>query len=121
MRRPFLDRGTTVKKFFKGKWIRQYGKSLQFRIFVIFMLVGIVPIMLIKQNLEKFWSRALPREGRWCRISVSAWQRSWSAQAIFRKSSEVAEMELSQLAGLYNGRIVIVERRPDHQGYLWPG
>ena len=40
MRRPFLDRGTTVKKFFKGKWIRQYGKSLQFRIFVIFMLVG---------------------------------------------------------------------------------
>ena len=64
MRRPFLDRGTTVKKFFKGKWIRQYGKSLQFRIFVIFMLVGIIPIMLIKQGiLRSFEEQSITQRG----------------------------------------------------------
>ena len=53
-----------MKKFFKGKWIRQYGKSLQFRIFVIFMLVGIIPIMLIKQGiLRSFEEQSIIQRG----------------------------------------------------------
>ena len=110
MRRPFLDRGTTVKKFFKGKWIRQYGKSLQFRIFVIFMLVGIIPIMLIKQGiLRSFEEQSITQRGslvqNQCISLAEELVRSGYLQG---NTSEVAEMELSQLAGLYNGRIVIV-------------
>lgn len=119
MRRPFLDRGTTVEKFFKGKWIRQYGNSLQFRIFVIFMLVGIIPIMLIKQGiLRSFEEQSITQRGslvqNQCISLAEELVRSGYLQG---NTSEVAEMELSQLAGLYNGRIVIVEQRfPDHQG-----
>ncbi len=110
MRRPFLDRGTTVEKFFKGKWIRQYGKSLQFRIFVIFMLVGIIPIMLIKQGiLRSFEEQSITQRGslvqNQCISLAEELVRSGYLQG---NTSEVAEMELSQLAGLYNGRIVIV-------------
>ena len=110
MRRPFLDRGTTVKKFFKGKWIRQYGKSLQFRIFVIFMLVGIIPIMLIKQGiLRSFEEQSITQRGslvqNQCISLAEELVRSGYLQG---NTSEVAKMELSQLAGLYNGRIVIV-------------
>ena len=105
MRRPFLDRGTTV-----GKWIRQYGKSLQFRIFVIFMLVGIIPIMLIKQGiLRSFEEQSITQRGslvqNQCISLAEELVRSGYLQG---NTSEVAEMELSQLAGLYNGRIVIV-------------
>ena len=110
MRRPFLDRGTTVEKFFKGKWIRQYGNSLQFRIFVIFMLVGIIPIMLIKQGiLRSFEEQSITQRGslvqNQCISLAEELVRSGYLQG---NTSEVAEMELSQLAGLYNGRIVIV-------------
>ena len=110
MRRPFVDRGMTVKKFFKGKWIRQYGKSLQFRIFVIFMLVGIIPIMLIKQGILRiFEEQSITQRGslvqNQCISLAEELVRSGYLQG---NTSEVAEMELSQLAGLYNGRIVIV-------------
>lgn len=110
MRRPFLDRGTTVEKFFKGKWIWQYGNSLQFRIFVIFMLVGIIPIMLIKQGiLRSFEEQSITQRGslvqNQCISLAEELVRSGYLQG---NTSEVAEMELSQLAGLYNGRIVIV-------------
>ena len=99
-----------MKKFFKGKWIRQYGKSLQFRIFVIFMLVGIIPIMLIKQGiLRSFEEQSITQRGslvqNQCISLAEELVRSGYLQG---NTSEVAEMELSQLAGLYNGRIVIV-------------
>ena len=110
MRRPFLDRGTTVKKFFKGKWIRQYGKSLQFRIFVIFMLVGIIPIMLIKQGiLRSFEEQSITQRGSLVQNQcISLAEELVRLGYLQGNTSEVAEMELSQLAGLYNGRIVIV-------------
>ena len=110
MRRPFVDRGMTVKKFFKGKWIRQYGKSLQFRIFVIFMLVGIIPIMLIKQGiLRSFEEQSITQRGSLVQNQcISLAEELVRSGYLLGNTSEVAEMELSQLAGLYNGRIVIV-------------
>ena len=38
-----------MKKLFNMNRLKKYGKSLQFRIFIIFILVGVIPIMLIKQ------------------------------------------------------------------------
>ena len=110
MRRPFVDRGMTVKKFFKGKWIRQYGKSLQFRIFVIFMLVGIIPIMLIKQGiLRSFEEQSITQRGSLVQNQcISLAEELVRSGYLLGNTSEVAEMELSQLAGLYNGRNVIV-------------
>ena len=100
----------TVKKFFKGKWIRQYGKSLQFRIFVIFMLVGIIPIMLIKQGiLRSFEEQSITQRGSLVQNQcISLAEELVRSGYLLGNTSEVAEMELSQLAGLYNGRIVIV-------------
>ena len=110
MRRPFVDRGMTVKEIFKGKWIRQYGKSLQFRIFVIFMLVGIIPIMLIKQGiLRSFEEQSITQRGSLVKNQcISLAEELVRSGYLLGNTSEVAEMELSQLAGLYNGRIVIV-------------
>lgn len=35
-------------KIRNNKVIRKYGKSLQFRIFIIFILVGLIPIWVMK-------------------------------------------------------------------------
>ena len=74
------------------------------------MLVGIIPIMLIKQGiLRSFEEQSITQRGslvqNQCISLAEELVRSGYLQG---NTSEVAEMELSQLAGLYNGRIVIV-------------
>jgi len=99
-----------IQTFFKGKWIQNYAKSLQFRIFVIFIMVGIIPIMLIKQGiLESFAEQAITQRGMLVQNQcISLAKQLQVTGYLDGNSSEVVESEMAQLANLYNGRIVIV-------------
>ena len=99
-----------MNKFFKGNWIKKRGKSLQFRIFIIFILVGIIPIMLMKQGiLKSFEEQSINQRGRLVQNQcVNLAEQLSKSGYLEGNSSDVVEMELSQLANLYNGRIVIV-------------
>ena len=85
-----------MEKFLRENGWAASGKSLQFRIFVIFMLVGIIPIMLIKQGiLRSFEEQHYPE-----RKSLVQNQCISPAEELVRSgylqgnTSEVAEMEL---------------------------
>jgi signal transduction histidine kinase len=99
-----------VKRIIKNDHIKKYAKSLQFRIFLVFILVGIIPIMLVKQGiLVSYEEQAISQRGTMvqnqCRLIAG---QLGSASYIGENDAETVNTELSQLANLYNGRIVIV-------------
>lgn len=98
-----------MKNFLKGNW-KKYAKSLRFRIFIIFLLVGIIPIMLIKESiLRSFEEQSINQRGQLVQSQcVSLAKELMDSGYLDGNASKVVEMELAQLAGLYNGRIVIV-------------
>lgn len=99
-----------MKRLFNSEQIRKYFKSLQFRIFVIVILVGIIPIMLIKYRiLTNYEEQSIRQRGAMVQnqCQMIAEQLSDSGYIKGQKSYAV-EMELAQLANLYSGRIVIV-------------
>ncbi len=99
-----------MKKILNSKLIRKYGKSLQFRIFIIFILVGIIPINLMKYGILSGYKNMSIRQRtatvqRQCENIADQLGES---DYLSGSSSEIIEMELNQLADLYSGRIVIV-------------
>ena len=100
-----------MKKLFNMNRLKKYGKSLQFRIFIIFILVGVIPIMLIKQSILKSYEKqSITQRGTMVQNQcVSIAEQLYSTGYINGTDSEVVEMELFQLGNLYNGRIVIVD------------
>ena len=99
-----------MKRIIKNDHIKKYAKSLQFRIFLVFILVGIIPIMLVKQGiLVSYEEQAISQRGTMvqnqCRLIAG---QLGSASYIGENDAETVNTELSQLANLYNGRIVIV-------------
>ena len=102
-----------------GEWViissiktnlKRYAKSLRLRLFLILLLVGIVPINLLKfgilQNYEKQTvSQRAAMIRNQCQMIAS--QLSESGY-IHGNTSELVETELVQLGSLYNGRVVIV-------------
>ena len=100
-----------MKKLFSMNRLKKYGKSLQFRIFIIFILVGVIPIMLIKQSILKSYEKqSITQRGTMVQNQcVNIAEQLYSTGYINGTDSEVVEMELFQLGNLYNGRIVIVD------------
>ncbi len=100
-----------MKKLFNMNRLKKYGKSLQFRIFIIFILVGVIPIMLIKQSILKSYEKqSITQRGTMVQNQcVNIAEQLYSTGYINGTDSEVVEMELFQLGNLYNGRIVIVD------------
>lgn len=100
-----------MKKLFIMNRLKKYGKSLQFRIFIIFILVGVIPIMLIKQSILKSYEKqSITQRGTMVQNQcVNIAEQLYSTGYINGTDSEVVEMELFQLGNLYNGRIVIVD------------
>ena len=99
-----------MKRIIKNDHIKKYAKRLQFRIFLVFILVGIIPIMLVKQGiLVSYEEQAISQRGTMvqnqCRLIAG---QLGSASYIGENDAETVNTELSQLANLYNGRIVIV-------------
>ena len=99
-------------KIRNNKVIRKYGKSLQFRIFIIFILVGLIPIWVMKYGiLNSYESQAVRQRGEMVhsQCAVIAEQLGKSGY-LTGTASEVVEVEIKQLADLYNGRIVLVNQ-----------
>lgn len=96
----------------KNEKLKKYINSLQFRMFMIFIVVGIVPIMLIKHGILVNYENQAVRQ----RITIIQNQSDLITAQIAKTDylnggkSKIADVELQQMANLYNGRILIVNK-----------
>ena len=99
-------------KIRNNKVIRKYGKSLQFRIFIIFILVGLIPIWVMKYGiLNSYESQAVRQRGEMVHSQCAAIaEQVGKSGYLTGTASETVEVEIKQLADLYNGRIVLVNQ-----------
>ena len=90
----------------------KFFKSLNFRIMVIFFLIGILPAMILSAVfLSAYTKQSLTRQGNdvnnQCQILAS---QLGSANYLDDPSNVTLTGELMQLATLYDGRILIIDR-----------
>ena len=99
-------------KIRNNKVIRKYGKSLQFRIFIIFILVGLIPIWVMKYGiLNSYESQAVRQRGEMVHSQCAVIAEQLGKNGYLTgTASEAVEVEIKQLADLYNGRIVLVNQ-----------
>lgn len=99
-----------MSKFLKSDFIKKSVKSLRFRIFIIVLLVGVIPVFLMKYGiLNNFEEQSILQRGNLVQNQcVNIANQLGYSDYIEKKESEVIENELNQLANLYSGRIVIV-------------
>ena len=99
-------------KIRNNKVIRKYGKSLQFRIFIIFILVGLIPIWVMKYGiLNSYESQAVRQRGEMVHSQCAViTEQLGKSGYLTGTASEAVEVEIKQLADLYNGRIVLVNQ-----------
>jgi signal transduction histidine kinase len=93
----------------KEKAVR-YLKSLQARIFVLFILVGLIPIFLMKYViLENYEAQAVEQKHELIQSQCQQVAEQLSTTSyIHGVASKLIETELSQIASLYNGRVIVV-------------
>lgn len=111
-----MSRNTFIRS---GEWViissiknklKRYAKSLRLRLFIILLLVGVIPINLLKYGiLENYEKQAVRQRADMIRsqclmISVQLCDSDY----MHGTESELIESELKQLGSLYNGRVVIV-------------
>lgn len=89
---------------------RKYVKSLQARIFIIFILVGMLPIFLMKNViLENYEKQAVTQKAEMIRSQSQQIVEQVSETSYVKgKASKLVDTELKQLANLYSGRVIIV-------------
>ena len=90
--------------------LKRYLKSLQFRIFIILCVVGIVPILLMKMSiLKNYQDQSLIQRGKMlqnqCENFADRMGNSLQGEEL---QLDGFETEMEQLATLYNGRMVVV-------------
>ena len=90
--------------------LKRYLKSLQFRIFIILCVVGIVPILLMKMSiLKNYQDQSLIQRGKMlqnqCENFADRMGDSLQGEEL---QFDGFETEMEQLATLYNGRMVVV-------------
>ncbi len=90
----------------------KFFKSLNFRIMVIFFLIGTIPAMILSAVfLSAYTKQSLTRHGNdvnnQCQILAS---QLGSANYLDVPGNETLTGELMQLAALYDGRILIIDR-----------
>lgn len=99
-----------VNKFIEKTGIMRYLKSLQFRIFIIMCLIGMIPITLMKMSiLSNYEEQSIIQRGNMLQNQcVNLADRI--GDAIVESTIDLTEYstELEQLANLYNGRLVVV-------------
>ncbi len=101
-----------VDKVFDYSWIKRIFKSLQLRIFIIFCLVGIIPIMLMKMSiLQSYEEQSILQRGKMLQ-DQSKNLADEIGDSVVNGSIDVTpyETEMEQLAALYNGRLVVVNQ-----------
>ena len=99
-------------KNLKNEKVRKYVNSLQCRMFLIFILVGIIPLLLIKNGILKSYEEQAVRQ----RASIIQNQSDLITAQIAKtgylegEESTLADVEMQQMANLYSGRILIVNK-----------
>lgn len=90
--------------------ISRYLKSLQFRIFIILCVVGIVPILLMKMSILKNYEEQsiIQRANMLQNQCMNLANRIGDAMQGDSLNLSSFETEMEQLATLYNGRMVVV-------------
>ncbi len=94
----------------KAKAVK-YFKSLQARIFVIFILVGLIPIFLMKYFiLENYEAQAVSQKSTMVQEQCRQLTDQISETGYIRgNESKQVDRQLEQLSKLYNGRVIIVD------------
>jgi len=91
--------------------IRRIARSMRFRVLIILLLVGLVPIFLIKFGiLSSYESLAVRQRARMIRRQcgmISA--ELLDSNYLVSSDSEAVNSELEHLGQLYNGRVIIVD------------
>ncbi len=98
-----------LKKILHYDRLMRYAKSLQLRIFIIFCLVGLLPITLLKMNiLEHYEDQSIIQRGgmlqNQCKNLADRIGSSVTNNSI---NLTPYTIEMEQLANLYNGRLVV--------------
>lgn len=102
-----------------GEWVtissiklklRRYGKSMQLRLLAILLLVGIIPVYLLKQGiLTNYESQMVTQRANMIRSQCQMISEQLSNTGYLRgNASDLIETELGQLGTLYGGRVVVV-------------
>lgn len=88
----------------------KYFKSLQARIFFLFILVGLLPILLMKYViLENYETQGVEQKKRLIQSQCQQIAEEISTSSYIRgEASELVESELIQLEDLFSGRVIIV-------------
>ena len=111
-----MNRSTFIQS---GEWVtissiktnlKRYAKSLRVRLLFILLLVGIIPINLLKFGiLENYEKQTISQRASMIRSQCKMISEQLAESDYLKgKSSELIETELTQLGSLYNGRVVIV-------------
>ncbi len=100
---------SSIKKYLHA--LGDFRKSLQFRIFIFFILVGTIPLFLLKYGMlyshqEEMMDRHSAMIRNQC-IQIS--NDLIETRYLEGERSEIVDMELAQLARLYDGRFLIVD------------
>ena len=100
---------SSIKKYLHA--LGDFRKSLQFRIFIFFILVGTIPLFLLKYGMlyshqEEMMDRHSAMIRNQC-IQIS--NDLIETRYLEGERSEIVDMELAQLARLYDGRVLIVD------------
>ena len=90
--------------------LTRYLKSLQFRMFIIMCVVGIVPILLMKMSiLKNYQDQSLIQRGNMLQNQCeNVADRMGDSLQGDNLQLDGFETEMDQLATLYNGRLVVV-------------
>lgn len=89
----------------------RYLKSLRARIFVIVLLVGLIPIFLMKYViLENYETQSVVQKSSLIQSQCQQIVDQVGSSGYIRdvSSSKQVDKQLAQLAGIYNGRVIIV-------------
>ena len=92
--------------------MRKYVKSLQARIFVIFILVGMIPIFLMKHViLENYEEQAVDQKSTMIQNQCQQIVDQLEESGYVRGGSMDTQLDrqLTQLAEIYSGRVIVVD------------
>ncbi len=97
----------------QGGRLRRTFKSMHFRVLIILLLVGLVPVFLMKSGIlngfeeQTISMRALMIRNQCNRISADLLDANYLTVG----ENDVVDTELSLIADLYSGRVIVVNNR----------
>ena len=93
------------------KKIRDFLKSLKIRLFLLFLVIGILPAAVLRVGmLRSYGSKAVSNRG----IDVLSQAKILANQIVFNNyledaSSEIINSQLDQLSNIYAGRVMVID------------